>query len=47
MQVLEGDEGEVVGMRFVHLCLEGSIKTIRYAMYSERQNIYLKIRYDG
>jgi hypothetical protein len=33
VKVLEGDEGEVVGVRFVDLCLEGSTKIIRYAMY--------------
>ncbi len=47
MKVLEGNEGEVVGVRFVDLCLEGSTKTICYAMYSERQNIYLITMYDG
>ncbi len=52
MEVLEGNEGEVVGVRFVDLCLEGSIKTIccvMYccAMYSRRQSIYLTTGYDG
>jgi hypothetical protein len=47
MEVLEGDEGEVMGMRFVDLCLEGSTKTIRCTMYSKRQSIYLRTRYDG
>ncbi len=36
MEVLEGDEGEVVGMSFVNLYFERSTKTIRCAMYSER-----------
>jgi hypothetical protein len=36
LEFLEGNEREVVGMRFVDLCLEGSTKTIRYAMYLER-----------
>jgi hypothetical protein len=40
--------GEVVGVRFVdHYLEEGSTKTIHYAMYLERYNIYLKIGYDG
>ncbi len=39
MEVLEGNEREVVGMRFVDLCLEGSTKIIRYAMYSKRYSI--------
>jgi hypothetical protein len=47
VEVLEGDEEEVMGMRFVHLYLEGSIKIICYAMYSERHSIYLKTSYDG
>jgi hypothetical protein len=38
--------GEVVGVRFVDLCLERSTKTICCAMYLERHNIYLKTRYD-
>jgi hypothetical protein len=28
LEVLEGDEREVVGMKFVNLCLKGSKKTI-------------------
>jgi hypothetical protein len=36
VEVLEGDEGEVVGVKFVNLYFEGSTKTIRYAMYLER-----------
>ncbi len=28
--------GEIVGVSFVDLCLEGSTKTICYAMYLER-----------
>ncbi len=47
MKVLEGDEGKVLGVRFVHLCLERSTKTICYVMYSERQSICLKTGYDG
>jgi hypothetical protein len=47
VEVLEGDEEEVVGVRFVDLCLERSTKTICCAMYLERQNIYLKIGHDG
>jgi hypothetical protein len=47
VEVLEGDEGEVVGVKFVDLCLEGNTKTICCAMYSERQSIYLIIGYDG
>jgi hypothetical protein len=38
--------GEVVGVRFVNLCFEGSTKTIHYAMYLERQNVYLRTKYD-
>jgi hypothetical protein len=38
--------GKVVGVRFVDLYLEGSSKTIRCAMYLERQSIYLRTRYD-
>ncbi len=33
MEVLEGNEREVVRVRFVDFCLEGSTKTIHYAMY--------------
>jgi hypothetical protein len=33
MEVLEGNEGEVVGIRFVDLYFEGSTKTIHCAMY--------------
>jgi hypothetical protein len=47
VEVLEGDEGEVLGVRFVDLCLEGSTKTIQCAMYSKGQNIYLRTGYDG
>ncbi len=47
MEVLEDDEGEVVGVRSVDLCVEGSTKIIYCAMYSESQSIYLKTRYDG
>ncbi len=47
MEVLEGDEGKVVGVRIVDLYLEGSTKTIHCAMYSERQSIYLRTGYDG
>ncbi len=36
MEVLKRDEREVVGVKFVDLCLEGSTKTIHYAMYLER-----------
>ncbi len=36
MEVLEGNEGEVVGVKFVDLCLKGSTKIIRCVMYSER-----------
>ncbi len=46
MEVLEGDEGEIVGVRFVDLRFEGSTKIIRCAMYSKRQSIYPKTRYD-
>jgi hypothetical protein len=46
-EVLEGNDGEVVGMRFVDLRLEGNTKIIRCAMYLERQSIYLRTRYDG
>jgi hypothetical protein len=44
---LEGNEGKIVGVRFVDLCLEGSTKTIHCAMYLERQNIYFRTKYDG
>jgi hypothetical protein len=47
VEVLEGDEGKVVGVRFVDFCLEGSTKTICCAMYLERQSIYFRIGYDG
>ncbi len=47
MEVLEGDEGEVVGMKFVDLCLEKKTKIIRCVIYSERQSIYLRTGYDG
>jgi hypothetical protein len=47
MEVLEGDEGKVVGMKFEDFCLEGNTKTICCAMYSERQNIYLRTRYES
>jgi hypothetical protein len=47
VKVLEGDEGEVMGVKFVDLCLERRIKIIRYVMYSERQNISLRTRYDS
>ncbi len=40
-------QGEVVGVRFVDFCLEGSTKTIRCVMYLEMHNIYLRTRYDG
>jgi hypothetical protein len=33
VEVLEGNEREVVRVRFVDFCLEGSTKTIHYAMY--------------
>jgi hypothetical protein len=46
VEVLEGDEGKVVGMRFIDICLEGSTKTIRCLMYLESQNIYIKTGYD-
>jgi hypothetical protein len=47
MEVLEGNEGEVVAMRFVDLCFERNTKTIHCAMYSERQNIYFRTGYHG
>jgi len=47
VEVLEGDEREVVGVRFVDICFERSTKIIRYAMYLERQSIYIRTRYDG
>jgi hypothetical protein len=47
VEVLEGDEGEVVGMKFIYLCFEGNTKIIHCVMYSERHNIYLQTRYDG
>jgi hypothetical protein len=47
VEVLEGDEKEVVGMRFVNFCLERSTKIIYRAMYLERQSIYLRTGYDG
>jgi len=34
--VFGGGEGKVVEVRFIDLCLEGSTKTIRCTMYSER-----------
>jgi hypothetical protein len=36
VEVLEGNEGKVMGVRFIHLRLEGSTKTIRCTMYLER-----------
>jgi hypothetical protein len=47
VKVLEGNEREVVGVRFVDLYLVGSTKAIHCAMYLERQSIYLRTRYDG
>ncbi len=47
MEVVEVNEGEVVGMRFIDLCLERNTKTIYYIMYSKRHNIYFKTGYDG
>jgi hypothetical protein len=47
VEVLEGDEIEVVGVRFVDIFLERSTKTICCTMYSKMQSIYLKTRYDG
>ncbi len=47
MKVLEGNEGEVVGVRFVDLYLLGNTKEIHCAMYLERQSIYLRTKYDG
>ncbi len=47
MEVLEGDEGEVVGVKFVDLCLEEGTKIIHYTMYLERHNNYFRIGYDG
>jgi len=38
---------EVVRARFVDLCTRESTKTIRCAMYSRKQSIYLRTRYDG
>jgi hypothetical protein len=34
---------KVVGVRFINLCFKGSIKTIRYAMYSERKVSILEL----
>jgi hypothetical protein len=47
VEVLEGDERKVVGMRFINLYLERSTKIIHCIMYLESQNIYLKIGYGG
>jgi hypothetical protein len=47
VEVLEGDEGEVVGVKFVDLCLEEGTKIIHYTMYLERHNSYFRIGYDG
>jgi hypothetical protein len=33
VEALEGDEGKVVGVKFVDLCLKGNTKIIRCAMY--------------
>jgi len=45
--VLEGYEGEVMGVRFIDLCFEKNTKTICCTMYLRRQSIYLLTRYDG
>jgi hypothetical protein len=45
VELLEGDERKVVGVRFIDLCLERSTKIVCCIMYLERQNIYLKIGY--
>jgi hypothetical protein len=47
VEVLEGNEGEVVGVRFVDMCLERSTKTIYCAMYLERHTIDFRTGYDG
>jgi hypothetical protein len=47
VELLEGNKREVVGVRFVNLYLERNTKTIRCIMYSERQTIYFRTRYDG
>jgi hypothetical protein len=47
MQVFYFVGREVMGMRLVDLCFKGKYETIHYTMYSERQSIYLKIRFDG
>jgi hypothetical protein len=47
VELLEGNEGKVVGVRFIDLCLERSTKIVRCIMYLKRQNIYLKIGYGG
>ncbi len=39
--------GEIVGVRFLNLCLKGKYKRIHCAMYSRRQSIYLIIGFDG
>jgi hypothetical protein len=47
VEVLEGDEGEVVEVRFIDLCFEGNTKIICCTIYSKRHSIYLRTGYDG
>jgi hypothetical protein len=41
------EKAEVVGVRFLDLYLKENYKTIRCAMYSGRQSVYLRTRFDG
>jgi hypothetical protein len=41
------EKGEVVGVKFLDLCLEGKYEMICYAMYLRRQSVYLIIGFDG
>jgi len=41
------EKAEVVGVRFLDLCLKEKYKTIRCAMYSGRQSVYRRTRFDN
>jgi hypothetical protein len=41
MEVLEGDEGKVVGMRFVNLCLEAKYKNnLLHNVFKEAEYLF-------
>ncbi len=41
------DKGEVVGVKFLDLCLEGKYETICCVMYLGRLSVYLRTGFDG